>query len=65
MKHEHVSTPDATLAHLVQGLGYIADLYTRRLTFTAGSSIFALRFPDNATYQGFGQELNDKVFYNT
>mmetsp|Transcript_1482 Transcript_1482/g.3251 ORF Transcript_1482/g.3251 Transcript_1482/m.3251 type:complete len:563 (-) Transcript_1482:307-1995(-) len=51
--------------HVDQDLGYVLDLSQRRVTFSAEGTVWALRFPSEEQYRSFGEELNNKVYYNT
>ncbi|KIY99868.1 VID72-domain protein [Monoraphidium neglectum] len=48
-----------------EALQYVADRGARRVTFAAGGRLFALRFPDDAGFGGFMEDLESKVFTNT
>ena len=37
--------------HVDQNLGYILDIGQRRITFTAGEHIYALKFPNDDQYK--------------
>jgi hypothetical protein len=46
------------------GLNYVLDVKQRRVTFNANNTVFALKFPSDATCRAFGEQLNDALFYN-
>lgn len=48
-----------------QAAGFIMDPSQRRVTFTAGGQVWAMRVQDDVLFKSFAVEMNNKLFHNT